>query len=93
MKKLNNLKVTLLAISFGVWVTTSLINPIISLFVEPTMYEYIIGFNSFIVVGFMITSIIPKTLKNKNLSDLNFKTGSTKEKKEGCKSCKRKKRF
>ncbi len=95
MKKLNNLKAGLVGLSFMLWVITSIFNPIITLFKEPTLFEFIIGFNTFIVVTFLVTSLIPKAIKNKKveLSSLDLKTGSTKNKKEDCKSCKRKKRF
>ena len=95
LKNLKNLKAGLLGLSFLIWILTSLFNPIQSLFKEPTIYEYEIGFNSLIVTSFLLITVIPKTIKRDKtkLSDLNFKNGSTKNEKTGCKSCKRKKRF
>jgi hypothetical protein len=95
LKNLKNLKAGLLGLSFLIWILTSLFNPIQSLFKEPTIYEYVIGFNSLIVTSFLLITVIPKTIKRDKtkLSDLNFKNGSTKNEKTGCKSCKRKKRF
>ena len=96
MKRLENLKTVLLAISFTLWLFTSITTPILILFKEPTTFDIILGVNSFIILFFFLTVFIPKAITNlKNedsLSNLNLKTGSTKKKGE-CKSCKRKKRF
>ena len=90
MKKLENLKIALLGLSFAFWFITSFTNPIINLFNEPSTYEYIVGFNLFIVLGYFATTVIPKAFKKNTLESLNLKPGSTK-KSGGCSSCKKKK--
>lgn len=91
MKKLNNLKTALLGLSFVFWLVTSFINPITNLFESPNTYEYIVGFNIFIVIGYFIVSVVPRALKNNTLGTLNFKSGPTKKSKS-CSSCKKKKK-
>lgn len=90
MKKLENLKIALLGLSFAFWFITSFTNPIINLFNEPSTYEYIVGFNLFVVLGYFATTVIPKAFKKNTLESLNLKPGSTK-KSGGCSSCKKKK--
>ena len=90
MEKIKNLKIALIGLSFVFWFVTSFINPIMNLFNEPSTYEYIVGFNLFIVLGYFVTTIIPKAFKKNTLEGLNLKLGSTK-KSGGCSSCKKKK--
>ena len=92
MKRLENLKYAFLALSFVFWLVVSMINPIINLFYSPTVFGWIVGLNTGVVLFYLFKSVIPKAFKRDSvdLSALNLRTGSTK-KKSGCSSCKKKK--
>ena len=92
MKQLNNFKSIIFVVSFIFWMLFSLINPFITLFQEQSIFNYIYGFNTLFVLGFLVITVIPRSINKKmSLDDLKFKTGSTK-KQSGCSTCKRKKK-
>jgi hypothetical protein len=92
MKKIKNIYAAILGISFVIWLFSSLITPFIDLYQKQTGMKYFLVLNTIIVLGFILTKVVPQSMK-RNLDGMNFKIGSTKEKKPGCSSCKRKKRF
>lgn len=92
MKKFKNLFTAILGVSFLIWLFSSLVTPFTDLYQNQTASNYFLGFNTLLVVGFIVTKVLPQAIKRVPNS-LNLKTGLSKEKKPGCSSCKRKKRF
>ena len=92
MKKTSNLRSIILGISFLFWLFGSMVIPIKQLFNQPTTFDYVFGANALIIISFIFINVVPKAIKKPDsFSNLNFRTGSTKDK-TGCTSCKRKKR-
>lgn len=89
MNKLKNLFSIFLAICFMVWFFYSFYTPIKNFFTVGDTESKLLGFTTIVVLGFLVTRIIPRALKG-DVDPLNYKVGSTK--KGGCSSCKKRKK-
>lgn len=84
-----NLKGLIIALSFLFWLGVSITQPVIRIFNNPDIFDYVVIFNNFFIIIALATMVIPQLRKKKGLKNLDLKVGNTKK---GCRSCKKKKK-
>jgi hypothetical protein len=89
MNKLKNLFNIFLGVCFVIWFFQSFYTPMENIFTENSLQSKIYGFATLVIIGFLVTKIIPRISK-RIIDPLNYNVGSTK-KKGSCSSCKKKK--